>query len=363
MSQTLDDRLRTITGVDRGVFQSPTLAAEETSRALDLVRDSVVALDRHARITYINHAAEKLYGWTPLQLVGRAARSTLFAESKLAFDTAWREVLAKGEWCGEIAQTNECLIESRWSAIREQHSSRITSVLIVSSESSNTTLTAASLAHEIRNPLAGIKGVADVFLQHQLTHQEREWMEAVRHEVLKINARLKELLTVSQPRVFNTRLCSLNQLINHVVLLATRQVQSLNGRKILIEFLDDSSEPLVMPLDSSRIEDAVFNLVLNAIESIVGDGRVTVRLRRSMNYAVIEVTDTGGGIPLEIRGQIFEPLFTTKHGGTGLGLAAVRRTAAAYHGRINFKTRIGRGSTFILSLPMRSQLNLTENPE
>jgi signal transduction histidine kinase len=78
---------------------------------------------------------------------------------------------------------------------------------------------------------------------------------------------------------------------------------------------------------------------------------------------VIEVTDTGCGIPLEIRGRVFEPLFTTKRGGTGLGLAAVRRTAAAYHGRITFKTRIGRGSTFMLDLPIRSQLNLTENPE
>lgn len=232
--------------------------------------------------------------------------------------------------------------------------------------------TIAGLAHEIRNPLAGIKGVAEAFLQRgQLTRQEREWMEAVRHEVMKIDERLRDLLDVSQPRVFSNRLCSLNELINRVVLLASHQLRSSSdreGREISLEFIDTTSAPLVMRQDSARIEDAVLNLVLNGIQSIEGNGRVTVCLRRRSSAngndeAVIEVTDTGCGIPLEIRQRIFEPLFTTKRGGTGLGLAAVRHTAAAYHGRITFKTRIGRGSTFVLTLPIRSQPNLAENPK
>ena len=80
------------------------------------------------------------------------------------------------------------------------------------------------LAHEIRNPLASIKGVADAFLRRgQLTRQEREWMEAVRREVSKIDARLRELLDISQPRIFHVRRCSLNDLVSDVVLLATHQ--------------------------------------------------------------------------------------------------------------------------------------------
>ena len=362
----MDDRLRTTTGVSRSVFQSTRLAAEnryqQASRALNLVRDSVVVLDCYGRITYVNQAAEELYGLTALEMVGRAARTTLFADSKVAFDAAWREVFENGEWRGAIAQRTEQIVESRWSAVRADHSSRITSVLIVSTESLNTTLTAASLAHEIKNQLAGIKGVADAFLHRsQLTHQEREWMEAVRQEAMKIDARLRELLEVSRPRVLNSVLSSLNAVVSRVVLLAT---ESIVDRRVSIEFIDDTSEPLFMSLDSARIEDAVLNLVLNAIESIDGEGRVTVRLRGSMTGdAVIEVTDTGCGIPFGIRQRIFEPLFTTKQGGTGLGLAAVRRTTAAYHGRITFRTRIGRGSTFVLTLPIHSQPNLAENPE
>jgi two-component system, NtrC family, sensor histidine kinase HydH len=230
----------------------------------------------------------------------------------------------------------------------------------------------ANLAHEIRNPLASIKGVADAFLERgQLTMQEREWMEAVSREVLKIDARMRELLDVSHPRVFDIKKCSLNELVSGVVSLAANYVRSINNRcgyQISIQFIDTTTEPVFIYLDPARIEDAVLNLVLNAIESIEENGRVTIRLQRvagSTNddgEALIEVTDTGCGIPLEIRNRIFEPRFTTKHDGTGLGLASVWRTASAYHGRVTFKTKIGRGSKFILALPLRAQENLTESP-
>src|SRR5690349_13303229 len=161
------------------------------------------------------------------------------------------------------------------------------------------------IAHEIRNPLASIQGVADAFLQRgQLTTQEREWMEAVRREVSKINDRLLEMLDLSQPRVSNVTQCSLTELIKNVVLLASHQVQSMNdrqGRDITIEFIDTTKEPVLLQLDAARIEDAVLNLVLNAIEAIEGNGRVTVRLFTGDDEALIEVTDTGCGIPAEHR--------------------------------------------------------------
>ena len=184
-------------------------------------------------------------------------------------------------------------------------------------------------------------------------------MEAVRREVSKIDARLREMLDVSKSPVFYIEQCSLSELIKSVVMLATHHV---NGRHIRIEFIDTTEEPLVMYLDQARIEDAVLNLVINAIESIDGNGCVTVRLLTDRDEALIEVSDTGCGIPPRDRPRIFEPRFTTKLEGTGLGLAAVRRTAVAHHGRITFKTRLGRGSKFVLALPLRPQQPLTENP-
>jgi signal transduction histidine kinase len=197
-------------------------------------------------------------------------------------------------------------------------------------------------------------------------------MEAVRREVAKIDARMRELLDISQPRVFHVSQCLLNDLVSGVVLLASHQVNSINnhyGRQLSIEFIDATSEPILLDVDPLRIEDAVLNLVLNAIESIEGDGRVTVRLRRmtksqAAEEALIEVSDTGCGIPTQNRRRIFDPLFTTKSNGTGLGLAAVRRTAAAYHGRISFKTKLGRGSKFVFALPLRPLFpDMTKNPK
>jgi len=222
---------------------------------------------------------------------------------------------------------------------------------------SSTRQSVFELAHEIRNPLASIQGVADAFLQRgQLTTQEREWMLAVRREVSKINDRLLEMLDVSKSRVLAPAvpLCSLSELIDHVMLLVSHQVKP---GEVEIEFIDTTTEPVDMRLDPARIEGAVLNLVLNAVESMEGTGRVTVRLSTRDRQALIEVSDNGCGITAEHRRRIFDPYFTTKADGTGLGLASVRRTALAHQGRITFKTRTGRGSTFVLALPLDPHLS------
>lgn len=217
---------------------------------------------------------------------------------------------------------------------------------------------AASLAHDVRSPLAGIKGVADAFLERRrLTCQEREWMEAVRDEVLKIDARLKELLDLTQPRVAIVKQCSLSALVRRVVLLASHQASSIPNRKIDLQFVDTTDQSLTIVADAAQLEDAIFNLVVNAIEAIELRGSVNVRLSRKMSQrdeAVITVTDTGCGITAENLQQIFEPFFTTKPEGTGIGLAAVKRTASTFNGRLSFSSRVGCGSTFELFLPLSS---------
>lgn len=366
------------------VFKSSSVFALEhasnclSTHALCLVRDLVVALDPHGKITFLNPAAEQFYGSPKDGALGRPAKTTLFFDCKATFDTAWRTTLNHGEWRGQIMQRKgegaDRLVETCFSAVRDEHTSTITSILIVSTEIPKFNATAAGLAHEIRNPLASIKGVADTFLQRrQLTRQERRWMEAVRHEVMKIDARMRELLDVSRPRLSKAKQCSLSELIGNVVLLATHHASSIKdreGRKISLQFINATTKPIVMSLDPARLEDAVLNLVLNAIESIPRNGEVTISLRRShKNHhsangdgeALIEISDTGCGIPLENHRRIFQPRFTTKRDGTGLGLDAVLRTAVAYDGRVSFNTEIGRGSKFVLALPL-SRSNLPEKP-
>jgi signal transduction histidine kinase len=128
-----------------------------------------------------------------------------------------------------------------------------------------------------------------------------------------------------------------------------------------VEF-DPPTEDLEPVADAAQIEDAVLNLIINAIEAIDREGKVVVNIQRVESEseaefdeeAVIEVSDTGSGINEEDMARIFHPFFTTTKGGTGLGLPAVRRIVRAHGGRVEAKSTVGEGSTFTIYLPLES---------
>jgi signal transduction histidine kinase len=132
------------------------------------------------------------------------------------------------------------------------------------------------------------------------------------------------------------------------------------ARRIGVEF-EPPSDPMMLHLDAPQIEDAVLNLIINAIEAIGDEGQVIVRLSLSSDTnnqdvpseAIVEVEDTGHGISEENLARIFVPFYTTTENGTGLGLPAVRRIARAHGGRVRVTSTPGCGSTFTLHLPIR----------
>jgi two-component system sensor histidine kinase HydH len=139
------------------------------------------------------------------------------------------------------------------------------------------------------------------------------------------------------------------------------------GRIITIEF-EPATDHFVLRIDAAQIEDAVLNLIINAIEAIEGQGRVIVRVRTSRepvspapNYehVTVEVADTGRGISAEDLQRIFNPFYTTTNGGTGLGLPAVRRIARAHGGDVEVRSKPGAGSTFTIKLPVSAQLKIS----
>jgi PAS domain S-box-containing protein len=220
---------------------------------------------------------------------------------------------------------------------------------------------AAGLAHEIKNPLAGIQGAVDILIQRRDLHDpERAVLEGVRREVGRIDATVHALLDRARPRALNFRVASLGEAVQRAVMLARASLTAERRQQIHIEF-HPTSAPIVMLIDAAQIEDAVLNLILNAVEAIAGAGSVTVRLsERSAEAgpggeAVIEVEDTGRGIPEPDLQRIFSPFFTTHAHGTGLGLPAVRRIARAHGGRVEVASTLGRGSTFTLRLPRESR--------
>ena len=221
---------------------------------------------------------------------------------------------------------------------------------------------AAGLAHEIKNPLAGIQGVVDILIMRRdAKDPEREALEGVRHQVERIDGTVRALLDRARPRSLNKAPTSLQEVTQRAVNLARAQVTSKAGLddRVQIE-LEHLSEDIVTTADAPQIEDAVLNLIVNAIEAIEDEGRVVITIDRAVNSfdrtpveeAVIAVSDNGRGISEIDLGKIFSPFFTKTQGGTGLGLPAVQRIARLHGGRVEVKSEPGEGSTFMFFLPI-----------
>lgn len=220
---------------------------------------------------------------------------------------------------------------------------------------------AAGLAHEIKNPLAGIQGAVDILIRrHDPNDPETEALRGIRHEVGRIDGTVRALMDRARPRTHNPAWTSLTELTGRALNIARAQANSASarGRHVYVEF-EPPADDIILVADAAQIEDAVLNLILNAIEAIQVEGKVTVRIRRAVNEndedfaeeAIIEVSDNGQGISEENLSRIFNPFFTTTKGGTGLGLPAVRRIARLHGGRVEVKSVPGRGSTFSIHLP------------
>ena len=221
---------------------------------------------------------------------------------------------------------------------------------------------AAGLAHEIKNPLAGIQGAVDILIRRREANDpEREALEGVRHQVQRIDGTVRALLDRARPRNLKLTGTSLRELIQAAVDLARAQLVGRGKDRVQIEFVPPA-EDILLVVDSSQIEDAVLNLLINAIEAVEGDGKVTLRIDRvrpqdeeDAEEAIVEISDNGRGIQEEDLVHIFSPFFTTSKGGTGLGLPAVRRIARVHGGSVEVKSVIGQGSTFTIRLPIVEQ--------
>jgi hypothetical protein len=215
---------------------------------------------------------------------------------------------------------------------------------------------ATGLAHEIRNPLAGIAGVIEIVSRDlPASSPARAVVKDVREEIAQINRILTDLLGTARPRASEMRPSDLNTTVEHAVMLARQQVLS---KPIQIEFTpgDDLAE---VDHDSDQIHQVLLNLLLNAVQAIEGAGLVRVAVFAKDGFANITVSDTGPGIAPEHLPNIFRPFYTTKGNGTGLGLSLARRIVEEHHGRIEVASSSGKGTTFSVMLPMQQTVAAT----
>ena len=208
---------------------------------------------------------------------------------------------------------------------------------------------AAGLAHEIRNPLAGIAGVIEIVGRDlPASSPARAVVKDIRQEIAQINRAVTDLLEMARPHPPQIRSSDLNTTVEHAVMLARQQALS---KPVKIELVKSPDLPEVEH-DSIQIHQVLQNLLLNALQAIENVGTITVEIAPHDGSAMIVVSDTGRGIPPENLTKIFRAFYTTKGNGTGLGLSLSRRLVEEHHGRIEVSSVLGEGSKFVVFLPL-----------
>jgi PAS domain S-box-containing protein len=321
-----------------------------------------------------------MYGWQAAEVLGKTPAELFFDQVPAEFEQAQRALEETGEFRGEFNHLTRdgrtLIVDCRWTLVRDAagrpaqklivntdvtEKNRLQAELQRAAQISLVGELAAGLAHEVKNPLAGIQGAVDILIRRRDANDpEREALEGIRHEVKRIDGTVRALLDRARPRAVSAHEASLTELVLKAVSVARSQTigATARGRRIQIEF-HTPPEDIVLEADAPQIEDAVLNLIINAIEAIEDEGRITISIHRHEDEetgasAVIEVADTGRGISEENLAKIFNPFFTTTKGGTGLGLPAVRRIARAHGGGVEAASTIGEGSIFRIHLPLKN---------
>jgi len=212
---------------------------------------------------------------------------------------------------------------------------------------------AATVAHEIRNPLGGIGGYASL-LARSIPPEDpkRKYVDKIIGGISSLNKIVGNLLAYTR----KTNLQKQNtDLVNWAeAILAHAEIEIEKEKKQLFIERNFPSEPLNAEIDAERLQQVMLNLLMNAIQAIETEGKISVGISSNEKYAEITVADTGNGIESEHLKNIFTPFFTTKEQGTGLGLAIVKKIIDLHEGEITVESTVGKGTLFRIKIPFQS---------
>lgn len=218
---------------------------------------------------------------------------------------------------------------------------------------------AAGLAHEIKNPLAGIQGALEILRQDSDSDSNRSLYDEMLNELKRVNETLHLMLSSARPSPPQLSETDIRILLEEIRTLLEPSLRR-QGTDLALEV---ASGPVTAHIDSVKIRQVLLNLINNAADAMESGGTVTIRaapLGNGDNGLVLSIQDEGPGIPKEQRQRIFDPFFSTKFTGTGLGLAIARSLVEQHGGTLEVKSEVGKGSTFLVLLPAPRTLGETK---
>jgi len=211
------------------------------------------------------------------------------------------------------------------------------------------------VAHEVKNPINAIVlhlQLLQTKLQ-QVDPDTRRHMDIIDNEIHRLDRVVQILVDFTRPRDLHLENVDLRRMVDEVVMLATPDAAQ-HGIAIQSEIPES---PLPVRVDTDFMKQAIFNVVLNGLQAMPEGGKLMIATRREQDTVVTEITDQGAGIPHEIQEKIFELYFTTKKGGSGIGLAQTFQVLQWHYGSVDFESVQGQGTTFRLRLPLDESRN------
>lgn len=357
----------------------------EQAALLDHARDAIIVRDLADHILFWNSSAERIYGWTAQEAIGRDKRELLYPAGSPQYDEACRIVIDRGEWRGELRQTakdgHEIIAECRWTLVRDE-AGQPRSILSINTditERKNMEMQflraqrlesigalAGGIAHDLNNVLAPILMAVPVLEREATDDNSRRKLEIIRRNAKLGGEIIRQLLSFARGGTGEQTALQPGKRIRQICQMLQRTMPK--SIEVEISTPDDLWE---VTGDATQFDQMLMNLCVNARDAMPRGGHLMISAENAIidagfarqhtdarpgPHVQIIVADTGTGIPPEIREKIFEPFFTTKEmdQGTGLGLATVLKIIKSHGGFIDVYSEAERGATFNLYLPARA---------
>lgn len=397
--QTIDQltgRIRQL--IDTSVTSDINISKQELGLLLDQYTllntvcegapDAIVEVDNSGRIMMINEQTEQLFGYMRDELLGKPIEVLIperFRKGHISHRTHYTKEPRKRpmgqdlDLVGRRKDGQEFPVEISLSPIEtkngqlvvssirdithrkqledqlRQHTVELEEKVLHTERLAAVGRMAAQVAHEIRNPLSSIglniEMLADELEEHQWEKNEeaQSLINITLSEIERLNNVIHDYLQFARMPSQQLQPTSLNDLVNELAKFVQPEAQ-----QVRVDVMCDLDEKLPdVPLDPGRIRQAILNCVRNAIEAMPDGGQLVFFSRLSdKNHVVLEITDNGPGISPDHQLRVFDPFYSTKDKGTGLGLPYVRQIVEEHEGRIDLDSTPDAGTTISISLPV-----------